>query len=196
MIKKMIYLRHGQTVYNVEGVWQGRADSLLSPLGIKQARVAGAHLREMDVELDHVFRSPLGRALQTLEEMDLSLAMRSEGIPGLVEMGFGEFDGKPIKGDPVDYSDFPFESFGGESDEEVSKRTCETLEEIMLRPESQNVLVVGHGASARLFCDAWAGNARVQIDGSLPNCSMLSFEFDDATRAFSLVEVWAPEVDG
>lgn len=195
MIKKMIYLRHGQTVYNLEGVWQGRADSSLSPLGIKQARAAGAHLREMGIELDHVFRSPLGRALQTLEEMDLSLAMRSEGIPGLVEMSFGEFDGKPIKGDPADYSDFPFKSFGGESDEEVSKRTCETLEEIMLRSECQNVLVVGHGATARLFCDAWAASAYTRIDGPLPNCSMLGFGFDDATRAFSLVEAWVPEAD-
>ena len=44
----MIYLvRHGQTVLNLEGRYQGRIDSPLTPLGIAQAQAVACRLAEI-----------------------------------------------------------------------------------------------------------------------------------------------------
>ncbi|MDO4849262.1 MAG: histidine phosphatase family protein [Coriobacteriia bacterium] len=196
MVKHLYYLRHGQTIFNLEGVWQGRADSPLSTLGERQARAAGEHLRGMGVAFDHVFRSPLGRVAQTLEVADPSLAARAMAVDDLIEMSFGTLDGTPIEGDPRDYAMDFFATIGGERPEDVTARTCAALEELMMRPECNNVLVVGHGTTARLFCGAWATNARVELAGPLPNCALLAFAFDGATREFCLEDIWAPGIDG
>lgn len=40
----LLLVRHGQSTWNVERRWQGRADPPLSPLGVEQARAAAAAL--------------------------------------------------------------------------------------------------------------------------------------------------------
>lgn len=112
MTKFLYYLRHGQTVFNSEGIWQGRADSPLSTLGVRQAEAAGDQLRSLNVEFDHVYRSPLGRVGQTLEVADSKLAVRAQALEGLIEMSFGSLDGTTIVGDPADYAMDYFATIG------------------------------------------------------------------------------------
>lgn len=64
-------LRHGQTVWNVEGRLQGRLDSALTPLGQVQAARQGAILRRLGVTAP-VLVSPLGRARATAALAGLS----------------------------------------------------------------------------------------------------------------------------
>ncbi|MBR0114575.1 MAG: histidine phosphatase family protein, partial [Firmicutes bacterium] len=62
----MIYIvRHGKTELNRANVLQGRSDHPLNEEGIKQAEDASERLRS--VRFDHVFTSPLIRAVQTAE---------------------------------------------------------------------------------------------------------------------------------
>lgn len=150
----------------------------------------------MGMALDHVFRSPLGRVAQTLEVADPSLAARAVAMDALIEMSFGALDGTPIEGDPRDYAMGFFATIGGERPEDVTARTCAALEQLMMRPECNNVLVAGHGTTARLFCESCAATSRIELAGPLPNCALLTFAFDGATREFSLEDIWDPGIDG
>lgn len=61
-----LYLvRHGETVFNLEGRIQGHSDSPLTPLGIKQAKAIGKRLAFE--KFDAIYSSDLGRALATAE---------------------------------------------------------------------------------------------------------------------------------
>ena len=194
MIKTLRYLRHGQTVYNVAGIWQGRADSSLSELGISQARAAGAHFAELKQPFDHVYCSPLGRAAQTLHEALPNVGDNYATERELIEMSFGSLDGKPIVGDLTGYETYDFSQVGGESNAAVRSRTCRALDRIMSRPGHRNVLVVGHGSTGRLFFDEWRHNARRNFEGSLPNCSLVTYEFDSGTHMFSCIDIWMPQI--
>ena len=60
----MIYIiRHGKTERNQANVLQGRSDYPLNDEGIRQAEAAADRLR--NIRFDHVFSSPLTRAVQT-----------------------------------------------------------------------------------------------------------------------------------
>ena len=64
----MIYIiRHGQTELNHAQVLQGRSDQPLNENGKQQASEASTMLQRYGVSFDHVFSSPLIRAVQTAE---------------------------------------------------------------------------------------------------------------------------------
>ena len=94
----MIYLiRHGQTVLNREGRYQGRIDSALTPLGVAQAEAIGrrlAALHDADPGDWRLEVSPLGRALETAriigEIAGLGPAVVDER---LIEADYGDFEG-------------------------------------------------------------------------------------------------------
>ncbi len=94
----MIYLvRHGQTVFNAEGRFQGHRDSTLTDLGCVQATAVGRRLRaELGDPARVVFESsPQGRAVQTAELLRAEIA----GLPAarldprLCEIGLGSWEG-------------------------------------------------------------------------------------------------------
>lgn len=61
--RRLIVLRHGQTVHNAEGVWQGQLDSELSAVGRDQAAAGARELSRYGV--DAVVASDLVRAADT-----------------------------------------------------------------------------------------------------------------------------------
>ena len=47
-MKKTLYLmRHGQTLFNLRRKMQGHCDSPLTPLGVKQAEIAGKYFENI-----------------------------------------------------------------------------------------------------------------------------------------------------
>ncbi|MGB5413935.1 MAG: histidine phosphatase family protein, partial [Polyangiales bacterium] len=56
-------VRHGQSVSNAEGVWQGQGDSPLSDLGRTQVAALGAAI--LGQRYDTVLSSDLSRAAET-----------------------------------------------------------------------------------------------------------------------------------
>jgi 2,3-bisphosphoglycerate-dependent phosphoglycerate mutase len=72
---KLVFIRHGQSAWNLENRFTGWTDVDLSNQGRTEARAAGKLLREFGYEFDLAFTSVLKRAIRTLnrvqEEMDL-----------------------------------------------------------------------------------------------------------------------------
>ncbi|AMB91845.1 2,3-diphosphoglycerate-dependent phosphoglycerate mutase [Aerococcus christensenii] len=71
---KLVFIRHGQSEYNLANVFTGWLDPKLSEKGRKEAAQAGKDLKEAGIEFDFVHTSVLTRAIQTcylvLENMD------------------------------------------------------------------------------------------------------------------------------
>lgn len=64
---KLILVRHGESIWNKENKFTGWTDVPLSPIGIKEARDAGAILKEKGYTFDVAYTSLLKRADDTLK---------------------------------------------------------------------------------------------------------------------------------
>lgn len=90
----MIYIiRHGKTELNKANVLQGRSNYPLNEEGIEQAKKAAEDLRE--IHFDHVFSSPLTRAVQTAEIIcpDIKPVIDER----LIEMDYGPYEGSDLE---------------------------------------------------------------------------------------------------
>ena len=63
---KLVLVRHGQSVWNLENKFTGWTDVPLSEKGIEEAKEAGRILKEKDFHFDIAFTSVLKRAEDTL----------------------------------------------------------------------------------------------------------------------------------
>ncbi len=74
-IKKLVLIRHGESVWNQENRFTGWTDVPLSEKGIEEAHQAGILLKNEGYTFDYAYTSVLKRAISTLwyiqEEMDL-----------------------------------------------------------------------------------------------------------------------------
>jgi probable phosphoglycerate mutase len=87
---RILLVRHGQSIWNAEGRWQGQADPPLSDLGRRQARGAAASLGALDA----IFASHLQRALETAAIISTDLGVGPVVVdPDLRERNVGEWSG-------------------------------------------------------------------------------------------------------
>ena len=104
----LVLLRHGQSVWLAEGRFQGQADTPLSPLGERQAALAGARLADPGApprlpvppgDPIAIVHSPLARTAQTAAAVATAIAARGRAAPplvpepGLREIGQGAWEG-------------------------------------------------------------------------------------------------------
>lgn len=73
-MKKLVFIRHGESQWNLENKFTGWTDVDLSENGYKQALEAGQKIKEAGIKFDIAFTSVLKRAIKTchivLEESD------------------------------------------------------------------------------------------------------------------------------
>ncbi len=95
-MKKIVFFRHGESVWNQENRFTGWTDVDLSVKGVEEARAAGRLLKQNGFTFDIAYTSVLKRAIRTLwlslEEMD---SMWIPVIPDwrLNERHYGELQG-------------------------------------------------------------------------------------------------------
>lgn len=188
---KMYIIRHGQTPWNARKCLQGRYDVDLNENGIYLAELTGKALR--DVTFDMAFTSPLIRAKHTAQCI---LAGREVPIiedERLIEISFGIYEGCCYAEEnrqvpqqwienffhaPQDYVAAP----GGESLDDVEKRTRDFMEDICSRKELQDktILVSTHGCALRGLLnsiresnreDYWHGGVSKNCAVSIVTCN-------------------------
>ena len=93
---KLILLRHGQSIWNVENLFTGWTDVDLSEQGRREAAQAGQELLKEKLAIDIAFTSVLKRAIRTLwialDEMD-RMWIPVEGTWKLNERHYGALQG-------------------------------------------------------------------------------------------------------
>ncbi|NPB08311.1 MAG: histidine phosphatase family protein [Aquificae bacterium] len=158
-MKRFILVRHAQSEYNEKGIFQGRLDSDLTPLGFVQARLLTARIKKERPEV--VITSPQRRAYKTALTISDVLSLPLEVDERIREMSFGLLEGnhfwsmfernkemilKWLK-NPVE-NPLPTQ----EDMKSFRKRLGEFLEDLLKRKEKV-IVVVGHGGTLHgLLC--------------------------------------------
>ena len=149
-------VRHGETVWNKAGKFQGRTDIDLSPLGLKQADKAAEWLKNKKV--DSIISSPLIRAAHTAELIAGEQGISIEYDSGLMELSFGQWEGLtfdqinakwPGMMDQMFRNPDGIELPGGESFNQCQKRCMETMNRLISRKKRKTYVIVSHGAALR-----------------------------------------------
>lgn len=154
---KLYLVRHGITDWNARKKIQGQVDMPLNEEGKRLARETAEGLS--DVPFDLCISSPLCRAKETAR---IILRNRKTLIledPRIMEMAFGEYEGKCCSKEGWDVPESFHRFFddpagyqppeGGESFEDVKKRTGEFLESLYKKDAYQelDILITTHGAA-------------------------------------------------
>lgn len=63
---KLVFIRHGQSEWNLKNLFTGWVDVNLSEKGEQEAKEAGRKLKEAGIEFDQAYTSVLTRAIKTL----------------------------------------------------------------------------------------------------------------------------------
>lgn len=152
-----LYLvRHGQTVWNSSGKYQGRTDVALSEKGLAQAEKTVERFRS--VHLDGVIASPLMRAADTARGIAGTHGLPLETDSRLMELSFGDWEGKtydeiekiwPGMIEAMYHDAGTLKLPNGESFEDCQTRCMEAVNEIIQRGDSKSYAIVCHGAALR-----------------------------------------------
>lgn len=150
---RILFIRHGETVFNIEGKIQGNLDSPLTEVGRRQALAVARRLHHTPPA--HIYTSDLGRALVTAQliaqltrcplSTDERLRERNMGIfQGLtfeeIAQRYPDESGQ-LKNASVDYV-----PSGGESAAQTRQRAWTALNEFADRHAEQEIAIISHGA--------------------------------------------------
>ena len=156
---EIYFVRHGQTVWNVEKRFQGLSDSPLTELGITQAKLLGEKLK--DIKFDKFYSTSLKRAYDTANYIKGNREQKVEIFDDFVEISMGDMEGikqedfkklypEQVKNFFFNQLEYDPSSFGGESFLEVRERVIRGLNKfIELNKNYERVLVVSHGATLK-----------------------------------------------
>lgn len=182
-------IRHGETNGNRDGIMQGWLDLPLNDFGRKLAIDTGRALKGK-ISFDVAISSPLLRAKETAE-----LLLKESGNDAtpllfddrLKEVFAGEWEGKCFRpghpdeaglseedrralfGNPLKAPPYP----GGESIQDVIRRTQEFLRELVGRDQYKRVLLSTHGCALRAMLNSLYDDPSDFWQGHIPyNCSI------------------------
>ena len=197
MFTEFVFIRHGETDANRDGLLQGgKVDMPLNENGQKQAAAVAECLR--DEHFDFSFASPLIRARQTMEI--IAAAHSEELVPqyddALREWNCGDLDGLhwcEIKEKyPVESLAFSFERVevqmpNGECGLVVQSRVENFLKTVLEKCSGKRVLLVAHGGVLQRVVRFLTGP--VCKHNMLPladNASITTFRFNHSYNAWQL----------
>ena len=86
------FLRHGETRESRDGILQGQNESELNPRGRQMAETAAEAL--IEVQLGSIYASPLKRAWRTASIVSVLTGVPVNGLPGLMERHWGQYQGQ------------------------------------------------------------------------------------------------------
>ena len=147
---RILLVRHGQSTWNANGRWQGRADPPLSELGVRQAEVAADAVAMAGVT--QVFTSPLLRAQQTATIVAARLGLSIAEDPRLMERDAGEWTGRTrteIEDGWPGYLAEGHRPDGFETDDVLHVRAMAAIREIGAVAH-EPVVVISHGGLIRV----------------------------------------------
>ncbi|MEV4294072.1 histidine phosphatase family protein [Microbispora rosea] len=189
MSRRVVCLRHGQTLWNVEKRFQGHTDIALDETGVAQAARAASLLAALRPTM--VVASDLRRAYDTASALGRLTGLDVAVDKDLRERGGGEWEGltrdEIRAGWPVEYE--AWEAPGGEDVAHVADRVADAIGRWAARLDEDGLLVVAsHGAALRLGICRMLGLPQEHWSalGGLGNCSWSVLE--EGRRGWRLLE--------
>ncbi|GFH39780.1 histidine phosphatase family protein [Pseudolactococcus insecticola] len=178
MCRNIYMIRHGETLFNVQGRTQGWSDSPLTDLGIEQAEEARKYFEKQMLKFDAYFSSTAERACDTMEILFPRTPYRR--LKGLKEQNFGAFEGQPQYLEPdIPKRESFFVEFGGESWQKLTERLKDTLTSIFEENKDyQSILCVSHGAAISTLMKSVSTDEQIKKMHGINNLDMIHFTFN------------------
>jgi len=159
-MSKLILIRHGQSLWNLENRFTGWVDVPLTKQGYEEARCAADRIR--GIQIDVAYTSALTRAQETLRTILSTLSLDVPVIrdQALNERHYGQLQGLNKEQTAEKYGkeqvhiwrrSFDVPPPGGEALKNTAERTLPFFENCILGDlkQGKNVLVAAHGNSNR-----------------------------------------------
>ncbi|MGE4373676.1 MAG: histidine phosphatase family protein [Xanthobacter sp.] len=165
--RRLFFVRHGETDWNVAGRLQGRRDVPLNALGRVQAGRIGRLLPRLTGEVPERLQfvsSPMARTLETMRIMRTTLDLPVNEFATdirLAELSFGDWEGKTwpqlrrsgfVDVRRRDEDPWNYVPPNGESYQALSERLAQAISDI-----SGDAVVVTHGGVIRAALHVMAG---------------------------------------
>ncbi len=145
------FVRHGETVWNVENKICGATDIELTKRGHDQAIEAGIKILEMNIKAHKILSSPLVRASETARNISEITGIPMVIEPRLIEQNFGRYESTPRDGAEFHEAKKDLASrFGtGESMLQVAHRIYGLLDDI--KAGDKEYILVAHNGLVRII---------------------------------------------
>ena len=189
---KLYFVRHGRTIWNLEGRFQGAGgDSPLLPESIDTLKALGQYLS--NISFDEIYSSDLPRAVKSAEiiQSQLQSPCPLKSISDLREWQLGKLEGlkiatlnaiypQQIKAFRTNLAQFDTKMFEAESLYSTTQRTIQFIKSLKESP-AENILIVGHGANLTASLRTLLGYKEplLRKDGGLANASLTVLETED-----------------
>jgi broad specificity phosphatase PhoE len=179
--RRLVLVRHGETLDNAAGIWQGHRDTELSPVGVAQAERAAETLAGYEPQV--LVSSDLKRARVTADCVGAAAGMPVAVDPRLREIDVGEWQGRTSA--EVRQRDPDLLAAMGRGEDVRRGRTGETVAELAARVRAalgdvvaalepaRVAVVVCHGVAARVGTASLVGLDQMQAQRvlwGLENC--------------------------
>lgn len=174
------FVRHGQTVWNVENKICGATDIPLTELGHQQAIETGKKIVEEGIQADEILYSPLSRAAETARHISEITGIPARMEPRLVEQNFGKWestarDGKEFK---KAKEDFCCRYDGGESMLHLAQRIYNLLDDVKAESDEKTYILVAHNGIARVVQSYFYEMSNEEYAAfGVKNCAVLRYDF-------------------
>jgi alpha-ribazole phosphatase len=174
----LYFMRHGRTNYNNAGLCNDDpdADVHLDDIGKQQAQAAAQQLR--DVAFDRIIVSPLPRTRQTAEIINQYHHAPIEVHPDIADIRSG-YDGRSVAEYFAAIAHDPLNARvnGGESLLDHKQRVLGFIHWLQQQPQ-QNILVVAHEETMRVFIACYEGNVADERlrDITVGNCEYRCYQ--------------------
>jgi len=194
---RILLARHGETLFNMQGRWQGQADSPLTERGLAQARELGLALKAEPITA--VYSSDLGRAMHTAIEVATLHGLNVRADVRLREIETGGFTHKNMAeidaaypGQREAWRETPSRMRlpGGETLLETQSRALEFFGEVMPGHADHTIVVISHGGIGQaILVNAMGGSVDdLWLKERVDNCQISRLEWTQAS-GLKLIEL-------
>lgn len=174
------FVRHGQTIWNVENKICGATDIALTELGHQQAIETGKKILEEGIKADEILYSPLVRAADTAKHISEMTGIPARMEPRLIEQNFGKWESTPRDGAEFSKAkeEFCCRYDGGESMLHLAQRIYNLLDDIKAQSDKKTYILVAHNGISRVIQSYFYDmtNAEYAAFG-VRNCAVLRYDF-------------------
>lgn len=175
----MFFVRHGQTVWNVENKICGATDSPLTDKGREQAVELASKIKAEGILFDEIIYSPLSRARDTAMEISKITGVPARMEVRLIEQDFGKWESTARNGDEFRLckQQFVTRNEGGESMLHLCQRIYNLIDELK-EDSDKTYLLVAHNGIARAVHSYFneMTNEEYAAHG-IANCEIVRYDF-------------------
>lgn len=184
---EVIFVRHGESEMNRQGLYCGWTNSVLTENGVSQAEIVGKKLAHEKIDL--IITSDLDRCLMTAQIINKSHKSKLIKETSLKELNFGDWEGlsydmickeypKEVKEWQEDYISFIMPN--GESLFQMHQRVNTAFYKIVNKYKEGKILIVSHSGVIRSIlsehiCGSIEGCWKFKIE----NCGITRIQFLD-----------------